>query len=164
MMIDAPPGFRALSEQEGDAIWTFNFLAVRKLAAEQTGGRLEAAEFVFPAGFSPPWHVHYETDESFYVLEGEIRFHCGEDLVQRVGPGGFVSLPARVPHSFYVESAGGARVLHTGSPGGLWDFHAACGRPADYYGIPEPEPIDGERVAAIAARYGIEILGPPLSA
>jgi hypothetical protein len=55
-------------------------------------------------------------------------------------------------------------VLHTGSPTGLWDFHAECGRPAEYYGIPEPEAIDPARVAAIAARHGVEILGPPLSA
>jgi quercetin dioxygenase-like cupin family protein len=161
--VDAPPRHRALAATEGDAIWTFNFLAVRKLAAADTGGRLEVAEFVFPAGFSPPWHVHHETDESFYVLAGEIRFQCGDQL-QRVGPGGFVSLPARVPHSFYVESDGGARTLHTGSPGGLWDFHAEIGRPADYHAVPEPEPIDAARVDAIAARHGIEILGPPLTA
>jgi quercetin dioxygenase-like cupin family protein len=161
--VDAPQRYHALAAKEGDAIWTFNFLAVRKLAAEDTDGRLEVAEFVFPAGFSPPWHVHYETDESFYVLEGELRFQSADE-VQRVGPGGFVSLPARVPHSFYVESEGGARVLHTGSPGGLWYFHAEVGRSAVYYGIPEPEPIDPARVDAIAARHGLEILGPPLSA
>jgi len=162
MSVDAPPLYRALAAKEGDAIWTFNFLAVRKLAAEDTDGRLEVAEFIFGAGFSPPWHVHYETAESFYVLEGEIRFQCGDE-VQRVGHGGFVSLPARVPHSFYVESAGGARVLHTGSPGGLWDFHAEMGRPAEYYGMPEPEAIDPAHAAAVAARHGLEILGPPLS-
>jgi uncharacterized RmlC-like cupin family protein len=70
------------------------------------------AEFIFPAGFSPPWHLHHNTAESFYVLEGEIRFQCADD-VQRHGPGGFVDLPPGVPHSFYVESENGARALHT---------------------------------------------------
>jgi quercetin dioxygenase-like cupin family protein len=161
--VDAPPGFVALAAPDGEAIWTVGFLAVRKLAAEHTDGRLELAEFIFPAGFSPPWHVHHTTAETFYVLEGEIRFQCA-DAVQRLGPGGFVNLPAGVPHSFYVESKAGARALHTASPGGLWDFHAEAGRPAESLTIPPAEPIDPERVGAIASRHALEILGPPLAA
>src|SRR5687768_3904000 len=99
--VDALSSFHALSREQGDAIWTFNFLAVRKLGAEQTDGRLEIAEFVLPAGFSPPWHVHHDTDETFYVLEGEIRFQCADE-VRHLGPGGFVNLPAGIPHSFFV--------------------------------------------------------------
>jgi quercetin dioxygenase-like cupin family protein len=163
MRTDAPPRFIGLSAQDGEAIWTVGFLAVRKLAAEDTDGQLEVAEFIFPAGYSPPWHVHHKTAECFYVLSGVIRFQCG-DVVERHGPGGFVHLPAGVPHSFYVESEDGARVLHTGSPGGLWDFHAAAGRPAPALTLPPSEPMDIERLNALAAEHALDILGPPLSA
>jgi quercetin dioxygenase-like cupin family protein len=154
--------FVGRAPNEGDQIWTVGFLAVRKVAAEQTGGLLEVAEFIFPGGYSPPWHLHHETAESFYVLEGEIRFQCADD-VQRHGPGGFVYMPPGVPHSFYVESEGGARALHTGSPGGLWDFHAEVGRPAPELALPPQEPMDIEGLMAAAERHGIDILGPPLS-
>jgi quercetin dioxygenase-like cupin family protein len=162
-MIDASHRFVSLSAHEGDAIWTVGFLAVRKLGAAATDGLLEVAEFIFPAGYSPPWHLHRDTAECFYVLSGTIRFHCG-DTVERHGPGGFVHLPAGVPHGFYVESEDGARALHTGSPTGLWDFHAAVGRPAPSLTLPAREPLDPERLAAVAAEHAIEILGPPLAA
>ncbi len=142
-----------------EAIWTFNSLMIRRHASEQ----LEICEFFLPAGFSPPWHVHREATEVFYVLEGEIRFQAGDD-VELVGPGGLISLPVGVPHSFYVESDG-ARALHTANPGVLWDFHAACGRPADdATALPPAEEIDVARVLEVAARHEVEILGPPLSA
>src|SRR5215470_937941 len=148
--------FRSLASDEGDPIWTVGFLAVRKIGAEETDGRLEVAEFIFPGGYSPPWHVHHTTAESFYVLSGEIRFHYG-DRVERHGPGGFVHLPAGVPHGFYVESPDGARALHTGSPTGLWDFHTEVGRPAPQLTLPPAEPLDPERLGAIAAQHGIDI-------
>jgi hypothetical protein len=75
-----------------------------------------------------------------------------------------VALEVAEAHSFYVESEDGARVLHTGSPGGLWDFHAAAGRPASSHTLPPVEPMDVERLTALASQHELEILGPPLSA
>jgi hypothetical protein len=70
-------------------------------------------------------------------------------------------MPAGVPHCFYVESEGGARALHTGSPGGLWDFHAAAGHQAPSYELPPAEPMDIAALTELAAQHGTEILGPP---
>ncbi|BCW69953.1 hypothetical protein NicSoilB8_09970 [Arthrobacter sp. NicSoilB8] len=37
------------------------------------------------------------------------------------------------------------------------------GAPAARRELPEPEPIDGQALTAIAARHNIEIIGPPLT-
>jgi hypothetical protein len=53
--------------------------------------------------------------------------------------------------------------LVVNSPSGFEDFVAAAGEPAAELTLPPPaqEPPDMERVAALAAEHGIEILGPP---
>src|SRR4051812_43597584 len=54
-----------------------------------------------PGQRGPDPHVHREHTDSFYVLEGELRFEVGPDLGPvRVGPGGFVAAPANVVHTF----------------------------------------------------------------
>ena len=48
-----------------------------------------------PGERGPDPHVHREHTDSFYVLEGELRFEVGPGLEPvRVGPGGFVWLIA----------------------------------------------------------------------
>jgi len=53
-------------------------------------------------GASPPLHIHRREEEAFWVLEGRVRFRCGErDIL--AGPGSFLSLPRDIPHTFIVE-------------------------------------------------------------
>jgi hypothetical protein len=56
-----------------------------------------------------------------------------------------------------------ARFLLGTEPAGFENFVRAIGRPAESLTIPPPasEPPDFASRAAIAAEYGIEILGPP---
>jgi hypothetical protein len=48
-------------------------------------------------------------------------------------------------------------------PAGFETFAAEAGAPAARRELPEPEPIDGQALTAIAARHNIEIIGPPLT-
>lgn len=54
-----------------------------------------------PAGYKIPSHQHPHS-ERVTVISGELRFGTGdkldEDRAQRLGPGGFVDLPANVSH------------------------------------------------------------------
>ena len=59
------------------------------------------AEAVLPEGASPPAHLHAALDDSFYILEGRMVIHCGDD-VWLAGPGSWVQFPAGVPHTFRV--------------------------------------------------------------
>src|SRR4051794_15747084 len=157
-----------------DSYWFLDTLVRVHADADSTGGRLGLAESIAPAGHQPPPHVHHREDEGFYVLEGEITvFTPGDEVV--LGPGGFVNAPRGVPHTFRVSGPGPARWLVTSAPAGFeafvrdygepaasGGFGAASGDPPPREGLPAPDgPPDVDRLAAPAARHGIEILGPP---
>jgi uncharacterized RmlC-like cupin family protein len=63
-----------------------------KVRGEQTGGLLTAFENIVAPGDGPPLHTHANEDESWYVLEGRLRFELGGEL--RDAPqGAFVFVP-----------------------------------------------------------------------
>ena len=74
--------------------------------------------------------------------------------------GAWVFAPKGVPHAFRVGEAG-ARMLTFSAPAGFADFVRAAGEPAAGLRLPPPGPLDVERLSAVAARYGIAIVGPP---
>lgn len=88
--------------------------------ATATGGRLTIIESSVGPGDETPLHVHAETDEAFYVLDGEFAVRCGQDTFTAT-PGCFVYLPHGVPHGYRAGPRGG-RQLILGVPGGLEDF------------------------------------------
>jgi quercetin dioxygenase-like cupin family protein len=101
-------------------------------------------------GSMPPLHVHDETDEGFYVLEGELTLYTpGERLALRAGD--YVLAPHGVPHTFRVGEHA-ARWLTVSLPAGHERFVAAVSA------VSEPDP---RQLLRIAAEHGIEILGPP---
>lgn len=70
--------------------------------------------------------------------------------------------PVGVPQTHRVTSSEPARVLAISTPAGFELFVAEAGRPAESLTLPPAEaPPDLERLAAIAAEHGIELLGPP---
>ena len=72
-----------------------------------------------PGDSGPPPHIHREHTDSFYVLEGQLRFVLGPDLERiDVGAGGFVAAPPEVVHTFTNESAAEARFLNFHTPDG----------------------------------------------
>jgi quercetin dioxygenase-like cupin family protein len=103
-----------------------------------------------PAGQMSPLHVHHAEDEGFYVIEGEARFYLpGRELTLR--PGDFFLAPRGVPHTYRAGDEG-ARWLVATTPAGFERFVAGAAA------LEEPTP---QAVAAVAAEYDIEILGPP---
>ena len=70
--------------------------------------------------------------------------------------------PGDIPHTFIV-SADEARSLLVTEPAGLEEFVRAVAEPAQRLEIPPPatEPPDVERLAEVAATFGVEIIGPP---
>ncbi|WP_219413882.1 quercetin 2,3-dioxygenase [Pseudonocardia nigra] len=150
-----------LADGAGEAWWFLDTRMTVKAAGEATGGAYSLIEFAAPTGFGPPRHVHHAEDEGFYVLDGRLRVECGDDAWE-VGPGGFVLLPRAVPHAFVVSSPEPVRALQLTSPGGFEGFVAEVGAPAAGPGLPVPAPPDVPRLAAAAARFGTDIVGPPL--
>lgn len=151
-----------LEPGEGQAIWFLRNRMSVKATAETTGGGFGLVESTIAPGFSPPLHVHHREDESFYVLEGEVTMQCGERRF-RASAGAFVFLPRGVPHSFVVEGDRPARMLTLLTPGGGEGVFVEGGRPAERDGLPPASPPDIDGLRRVSARYGAEIVGPPIA-
>jgi quercetin dioxygenase-like cupin family protein len=151
----------SLDKGEGEALWFFGGLTTIKASGEQTGGRLAMTENLAPRGSGSPLHVHNREDEWFYVIDGELTLWVGGDTI--VAPAGsFVYGPQGIPHTFVVSSET-ARFLLGVNPAGFERFTRAVAEPALRLEIPPPptEAPDLELVAAAAASFGIDIIGPP---
>src|SRR5690349_12996669 len=73
----------------------FHFLAT----GDKTGGQFSLIYIEVHKGNEPPAHTHNNEDESYYILEGEIKFWVGDDVfVAKAGD--FVHLPKHIPHRF----------------------------------------------------------------
>jgi quercetin dioxygenase-like cupin family protein len=131
-----------------------------KVGGEQTGGQLFQLLGRDQRGGAPPLHIHQREDETFYVIAGEVTFFVGDRRFEATG-GDFVFAPKDIPHAFVVKSDR-AEYLTTFSPGGAERFFPEVA-PRVVPGEPAPPPSepDPEEFARIAARYGIEIVGPP---
>jgi quercetin dioxygenase-like cupin family protein len=126
-----------------------------KARSEQTGGSLMVLENVIAPGDGPPLHWHTDTDESWYIIEGRLRFKLGDDI--RSAPAGsFVFVPRGTHHCFQNVADGPARILVIFSPAGMESFFE------DFASLPEG-PIDQKVYGEIASRAGMIVAGPPLA-
>jgi quercetin dioxygenase-like cupin family protein len=152
----------ALQPDEGEALWFMGMLATIKSSAEGTGGRVAVIEHTGPQNSGSPLHVHHREDEWFYVLEGELTIWVDGQVVHAPA-GSFVFGPKDMAHTFTVSSPEGARFLLVTEPAGFESFMRSSAEPARALTLPPPPsaPPDVERLGALAAQYGIDILGPP---
>jgi quercetin dioxygenase-like cupin family protein len=142
------------------ALWFLDNLVLVHLRGEETNGRWDLIEFWAAPGDQPPPHVHNLHDESFYVTAGEVTLYLPDRKVV-MSPGQFFLAPRGVPHTFCVTSDDEARWLVTSAPAGVEAFAQEFGRPAEELRLPVPEPPDVDRLIAVSAKHGIEVLGPP---
>ena len=106
-------------------------------------------------------HVHAHEDEWYYVIEGQLTFWVGGQVIDAPA-GSFVYGPRDIPRTFQVASDE-VLFLFVTQPAGFEKFYRAIGEPAQSLTIPPPpsEPPDPSQLATVAAEYGIETLGPP---
>ncbi|MGB0120959.1 MAG: cupin domain-containing protein, partial [Solirubrobacterales bacterium] len=88
---------------EGEALWAFDTLGVVKASAETTRGILGLVEQLAVKGAGSPLHVHTREDEWFYVIEGELTFWVGGEVINDPA-GSFVFGPRDIAHTFVVSS------------------------------------------------------------
>ena len=117
-----------------NSIWynghTFSFL----LDSAQTGGAFALLYCHFRKGGEPPAHFHTKEDESFYMLEGEIRFHIGDKkFMAKAGELSYA--PKMVPHQFSLVTET-AKALLLITPGGMETFFKEFSVPAQSLELP----------------------------
>jgi quercetin dioxygenase-like cupin family protein len=76
---------------------------------------IDAVEIECGPGYGPGPHTHDGQVDSFYLLDGELDFTLGDQVV-RAGPGTFVSAPPGAVHGF--KGAGRARFFNLHTPAG----------------------------------------------
>jgi quercetin dioxygenase-like cupin family protein len=143
---------------EGRAYWMLGGLYEVKLASAETGGAMTIMEMNIPAGMGPPPHTH-PGDESVYVIDGKIRYHIEGETFEG-GPGSCFHLPAGTLENF--EPLETSRIVVIYAPGGIEDFFAEAGEPAERREIPPAPsgPPDIERLVAVGEKYGMQIAPP----
>jgi quercetin dioxygenase-like cupin family protein len=151
----------ALQPGGGEARWFLGSLVTIKSSAATTGGTVTVTENLSTRGLGSPLHVHRDEDEWFFVMEGELTFWVGGEVIDAPA-GSFVYGPRGIPHTFVVSSEQ-ARFLLVTEPGGFEGFVRALSVPAEALTLPPAsvQPPAPEVMMATAAEYGLEILGPP---
>ncbi|MDP8942609.1 MAG: cupin domain-containing protein [Actinomycetota bacterium] len=129
---------------------------VHKVRGEATGGRLAIVDYVVPHRFAGPAMHRHEFEESFYVLEGNLRLRVGDEEAE-LAPGAFAHVPGGVAHSFWNPSDRPARFLITMAPAGFERFfEEAMAEARKAGGVPPPDVM-----ARLNAAHGVEVVGPP---
>ena len=149
----------ATIEQEAAASWFADLAGA--LARGETRVQPVMVERSAPAGAMAPLHRRDE-DETYRVLEGEVTFYVGSDVVA-ASQGDVVVAPAGIAHTFRAGAVDARWLVLTraASLERFLDFGRAVSAPLASAGAGWPSPSEAAAVAACAAANGIELLGPP---
>ena len=126
-----------------------------KVRGGETDGSVTAFETVVAPGLGPPLHEHANEEETLYVLEGEVRFKLGEEMVSGP-PGTFVFVPRGTSHTFQNVGQTPARMLIHFTPSGMERFFE------EFAELPVEE-AGADVFHSIGAKVGMHVVGPPLA-
>src|ERR1051325_3281437 len=122
-----------------------------KLFGRETGQSVTLFEQAVPAGSRNSWlHLHRDSDEVAWVLEGEFTFKIGDEIVTG-GPGTCAFMPRNVPHAWKNSGTEAGRVLFLYTP-------AAAGSLIE--ALSERRPMNDDERSQFYERHGWEVFGP----
>lgn len=139
----------------GNSYWYIGHLMSILISGKDSNGLFSLIHGYEIRGLEPPPHTHTKEDESFYIMDGEIKYTVGgEELYAKKGD--WVFLPRNVQHSFQVITEKAEVLMHF-TPGGFEDYFIEMSEPAKAMVIPDrPEgPPDVQKIIETASRYGI---------
>lgn len=120
-----------------------------RVPAAATHGAYSVTEIIGDPGDSTPLHVHEKEDEYLLVLEGTARIVLGEQTIE-VTAGQTVEMKRGIPHAWGNPSDKPARLLGILTPGGSEEALVIIAQGGE---------ID---LPALAARFHVTVLGPPI--
>jgi len=120
-----------------------------RTSAKETNGIYTILELIADSRNGVPMHIHQNEDEHFIVLEGSLHIANGDKRFDAPA-GTTVTIKKGVPHAWCNLMDTPLRMLVVFSPGNIEDlFRATAARESD-------------DIAALAAKYGTLLVGPPL--
>jgi mannose-6-phosphate isomerase-like protein (cupin superfamily) len=155
LVMGAVPGptTTVLGPGEGESMTILGNELTIKADAAATGGMVGVLDYTAAPGFpGPPPHVHHETAEAFFAVEGELTLTLGDETVT-LAPGGFVLVAPKTAHTFSNPGSEPVRFLGLVFPAGFEQYFRDL-RDAFADGPPDPAVL-GE----ISARYDVENVG-----
>jgi quercetin dioxygenase-like cupin family protein len=123
-----------------------------KLVGHQTNESIMMFEETVPAGTKSLFHLHRDSDEVAWVLEGEITFVIGDD-VSVGGPGTCAFFPRNVRHAWKTSGSHTGRVLFLYTP-------ASAGGYVEELMHRAGVPMNDDERHELRERYRWEIVGP----
>lgn len=126
---------------------------------EQTAMAFSLIYCHFRKGGEPPPHLHEKEDESYFILEGVIKFHVGsKTFLAKAGE--LVVLTKGFPHHHSIETET-AKALLFFTPAGFENYFLEFGKPAESMNLPPssreaPTRDDFQRMAKRALDFGIK--------
>jgi quercetin dioxygenase-like cupin family protein len=124
-----------------------------KVRGDETEGELTVFENVIAPGDGPPAHLHEAQDESWYVLDGMLRFRL-DSALEEAPAGSFVFVPRGTVHCFQNVGEDPARILVIFNPAGMEPF---------FEQFAELPTVEAEAFARLGAEVGMKVVGPPLA-
>ncbi|RYZ26066.1 MAG: cupin domain-containing protein [Chitinophagaceae bacterium] len=134
---------------EGDTFFT-------KVASNDTDGDVFVFESTRKKEGGPSFHLHFEQDEFWYVVQGEFLFKVGEETFTAKA-GDTVFGPRKVPHAFAKLGEGEGKLLMFFQPAGkMEDMFRKISEGAT-------KNMTEEQQDAFREEHGIKRVGPPLT-
>jgi len=133
---------------EGLVLSLLGLETVVKVGCGDSGGSMFLAHQVVLPGMGVPPHVHTREDEVFFILEGEVEFLVGDEvLIARAGD--VVQAPRGRPHGYRGAGEVPAKMWFLVTPGQIEGMFL------EMAGWPAGEEPDPSRLADLCGRYGI---------
>jgi len=120
-----------------------------KVSSADTNGALFVMEHTHLTPGGPPLHLHFEQEEWFYVVGGEVAFQVGDQRL-KLKAGASVLAPRRIPHTFSAVGVEPARMLIAFCPAGKME---------QYFHEVETNPKRGSD-PELYKTCGMELVGP----
>ena len=140
---------KSISPFEGDVFYT-------KVSTEDTDGDMYVFESTRVKEGGPVLHIHYDTDEFWYVLQGEFLIKVGDQLY-KAKAGDLVFGPRKVPHTFAKVGQGEAKLIICHQPAGKMEEYFKKLSKGVARNMSEKERDD------LRKEHGVERVGPPLT-
>jgi quercetin 2,3-dioxygenase len=150
----AKPGenrFRFASQQSDQPV-------ACKVTNDDSAGACSIFELGAKPRTGPPRHVHHREDEWYYVLSGDFIFEVGGEQ-HHLPTGSSIWLPRDIPHCWANEGKTDGKVILMCYPGGFEKFfdEISQGPP-----LTSQNPTELHKLHELHAKYGMELLGPPI--